>query len=44
MRKLSLEEVNQVSGGSACGPSVGGYIYYLFTDCILCSGGTEVCF
>lgn len=46
MRKLNSEEVMKISGGltSACGPSLGGFIYYMFTDCVLCSGGEQYCF
>lgn len=46
MRKLNSEEIMQISGGvqADCGPSLGGWIYYMFTDCILCNGGAQYCF
>ncbi|MDG2526274.1 hypothetical protein P6166_13010 [Stenotrophomonas sp. HITSZ_GD] len=45
MRKLTAKEIVEVSGGRAagCGPSLGGFLWYLMTDCILCDGGTQVC-
>lgn len=44
MRKLTGQEILEVSGGAAdCGPSFGGFLFYLMTDCILCSGGVKFC-
>jgi len=38
MRKLTIEELKQVSGGDGCGPSLGGFVAYLFTHLICCNG------
>lgn len=40
MRKLTLKEIEAVSGGTsgACGPSLGGFLLYEMTGKICCYG------
>jgi hypothetical protein len=46
MRKLSIEEVQQVSGGveNTCGGTFLRWAWYVATGCIVCDTGGQVCF